>query len=119
VKFPGVKRRPPFVTLPRHKRSHEVIRLNGKTTEKQTDLCWGKKALDKIVKWEGPMKFGDYQEAGITYTYKVNNLADWAKKPEVQAAFPVVKSILDGVGSKESKHAVKLTSQGWEAKGLD
>lgn len=34
----------------------------------------------------GPMKFGDYQKAGITYTYKVNNLADWAKKPEVQAA---------------------------------
>lgn len=60
-----------------------------------------------------------YQEAGITYTYKVNNLADWAKKPEVQAAFPVVKGILDGVGNKESKHAVKLTSQGWEAKGLD
>ena len=95
------------------------IGLNGKTTEKQTDLCWGKKALDKIVKWEGPMKFGDYQEAVITYTYKVNNLADWAKKPEIQASFPVVKSILDGVGSKESKHAIKLTSQGWEAKGLD
>lgn len=93
--------------------------LNGSQKVTQTDLCWGKKALDKIVKWEGPMKFGDYQEAGITYTYKVNNLADWAKKPEVQAAFPVVKSILDGVGSKESKHAVKLTSQGWEAKGLD
>lgn len=93
--------------------------LNGKTTVKQTDLCWGKKALDKIVKWEGPMKFGDYQEAGITYTYKVNNLADWAKKPDVQAAFPFVKSVLDSAGSKESKHAVKLTSQGWEAKGLD
>jgi hypothetical protein len=95
------------------------IGLNGKTAEKQPDLCWGKKALDKIVKWEGPMKFGDYQEAGITYTYKVSNLADWAKKPEVQAAFPVVKSVIDGAGSKESRHGVKLTSQGWEAKGLD
>lgn len=97
----------------------DSIGLNGKTTVKQTDLCWGKKALDKIVKWEGPMKFGDYQEAGVTYTYKVNNLADWAKKLEVQAAFPFVKSVLDSAGSKESKHAVKLTSQGWEAKGLD
>jgi hypothetical protein len=93
--------------------------LNGRTTVKQTDLCWGKKSLNKIVKWEGPMKFGDYQEAGITYTYKVNNVADWAKKSAVQAAFPVVKSILDGAGSKESKHYIKLTSQGWEAKGLD
>ena len=78
MKFPGAKRRPPFVTLPRHKRSvseHEAL--------------------------------------------ATVNLADWAKKPEVQAAFPVVKSILDGAGSKESKHAIKLTSQGWEAKGLD
>ncbi len=44
MKFPGARRRPPFVTLPRH---------------------------------------------------------------------------IDGVSSKESKHAIKLTSQGWEAKGLD
>lgn len=94
----------------------DSIGLNGRTTVKQTDLCWGKKALDKIVKWEGPMKFGDYQEAGVTYTYKVINLAEWAGKPEVQAAFPFVKSVLEGAGSKESKHAVKLTSQGWEAK---
>lgn len=93
--------------------------LNGSQKVIQTDLCWGQKALDKVVKWEGPMKFGDYQEAVITYTYKVNNAAEWTKKPEVQAAFPVVKSILDGASNKESKHAVKLTSQGWEAKGLD
>ncbi|CEE63155.1 MULTISPECIES: hypothetical protein [Xanthomonas] len=30
MKFPGAKRCPPFVTLQRHKRSHEVIRLMGK-----------------------------------------------------------------------------------------
>ena len=65
------------------------------------------------------MKFGDYQEVRVTYTHKVINLADWAKRPEVQAAFPVVKSILDGAGSKNTKHVIKLTSQGWEAKGLD
>ncbi len=84
-----------------------------------TDLCWGQKALDKVVKWEGPMKLGDYQSATITYTYKVNNAAEWTKKPEVQAAFPMVKFILDGAGKKESQHAVKLTSLGWEALGLD
>ena len=97
----------------------DSIGLNGKATAKQTDLCWGKKALDKIVKWEGPMKLGEYQEAGVTYTYKVNNAADWTRKPEIQAAFPVVKNILDGASSKESRHGIKLTSQGWEAKGLD
>ncbi len=105
----------PFV----REREATIWGLNGSQKVTQTDLCWGQKGLDKVVKWEGPMKFGDYQKAGITYTYKVNNLAEWAKKSDVQVAFPVVKSILDGVGNKESKHTVKLTSQGWEAKGLD
>lgn len=93
--------------------------LNGTTRVTQTDLCWGKKTLDKIVKWEGPMKFGDYQEAVITYTYKVHNVADWAKRPDVLVAFPYMKTVLDGAGSTESRHALKLTSEGWEAKGLD
>lgn len=93
--------------------------LNGKTTVKQTSICWGKKALDKVVKWEGPMKLGDYQEAGVTYTYKIDNLADWAKQPQVQTAFRAVKTTIEGAGAKESKHGVKLTSQGWEARGLD
>ncbi|MDR2127657.1 MAG: hypothetical protein LBP52_01125 [Burkholderiaceae bacterium] len=87
--------------------------------EKQPDLCWGKKVLDKVVKWEGPFKLGDYQEVGVTYTYKITDMADWAKKPEIQAAFPyTLKRDLDGVG-KQSQHAVKLTSEGWEALGLD
>lgn len=82
---------------------------------KTTALCWGKKSLDKVVKWVGPMKLGDYQRAGIHYTYKITNLAGWAKKPEVQAAFPNVKFILDGAGKKETTLDVTLTSQGWEA----
>lgn len=84
-----------------------------------TQLCWGQMAIDKIVKWEGPMKFGDYQEAGITYTYKLTDVATWASMPEVQAAFVDVKKIPEGAGTMERKHVVKLTSEGWEAKGLD
>jgi hypothetical protein len=97
----------------------DSIGLNGKTTVKQTDLCWGRKVLAKVVKWEGPMKFGDYQEAKITYTYKIDQLADWANRPELQAAFGAVKVIIEGAGTKEAKHAIKLTSLGWEAVGLD
>ncbi|WP_253901053.1 hypothetical protein [Stenotrophomonas maltophilia] len=93
--------------------------LNGTSIDKQVDLCWGKKALGEIVKWEGPMKFGDYQVADITYTYEVKDLAGWARAPEVQAAFPALKSVLDGAGSERRRHTVKLTSEGWEANGLD
>jgi hypothetical protein len=95
------------------------VGLDGVKTSKQPDLCWGRKTLDKVVKWEGPMKLGDYQEADVTYTYKIEHTADWARRPDVQVAFPAIKMILDGAGKDESKRGVKLTSVGWEPRGLD
>jgi hypothetical protein len=88
---------------------------DGSAAKKHIDLCWGKMALDKIVKWEGPIKFGDYQPILVSHTYKITNLADWAKNPEVQSAFPEVKRMLDGAGSKEIKHELVLTNLGWES----
>jgi hypothetical protein len=82
-------------------------------------LCWGKKAPDKIVKWDGPIALGSYQEVKVTYTYKIEPFAEWAKNPAVQAAFKSVKSAIDNAGKLEDYHALKLTSQGWEALGLD
>jgi hypothetical protein len=78
------------------------------------ELCWGKIVLDKIVKWKGPMKLGDYQEANVTYLYKIEGLADWAKKPEILAAFPKVKQTIEGAGKQERQVAVGLSSIGWE-----
>lgn len=92
-----------------------VYTIAGPAKAMQGDLCYGKQALDKVVKWEGPMKLGDYQEARVTYAYKIENLAGWAGKPEVQQAFPNVRRQMEGVGKGDSQHAVKLTSEGWEA----
>jgi hypothetical protein len=89
------------------------------TKETQIDLCWGKEVLDKVVKWEGPMKFGDYQEASVKYQYRIDGMADWARKPEFLAAFPHVAQITEGAGKNEHQHGVKLTNQGWEALALD
>lgn len=86
---------------------------------RESNLCWGQKALDRVVKWEGPLKLGDYQEAAVTYTYQIDKLSDWAQRPDVLAAFPHIRQVLDGAGKKEARHSIKLTSQGWEALGLD
>lgn len=83
---------------------------------KYTSLCYGKMVFDKVVKWEGPMKFGDYQEAIVLYTYKIDNLAPWATLPEIQEAFPAEKRWVQGVGVSEMREALKLTSNGWEVK---
>ncbi|MFV0476433.1 MAG: hypothetical protein ACK5ME_01210 [Parahaliea sp.] len=96
-----------------------TISLNGSKIAIQTDLCWGKKVLDKVVKWEGPMVSGDYQEARVYYTYQISNLAEWTNKPEIQEAFSKIKYTLENAGSEEERHIVKLTSEGWEPKGLN
>lgn len=82
-------------------------------------LCYGKKALDKVVKWEGPMKLGDYQEAGVKYRYKVDGLADWATNEKIQVLYPVIKQTITGAGTDLQSHGVHLTSEGWEANGID
>lgn len=95
------------------------IGLSGKTQVQRTYLCWGKLGLDKVVKWEGPRKDGDYQEASVKYLYKVDGLADWAKNAAVQKAFSSIGGVINAAGKEQKSHAVKLTSVGWEAKGLD
>lgn len=85
----------------------------------ESRLCWGQKVLEKVVKWEGPIMLGDYQVAKITYLYKIDIAADWTSKPEIPNAFPAIKNVLDGAGSRETTHVLKLTNNGWEAKGLN
>ncbi|WP_432262978.1 hypothetical protein [Cupriavidus sp. TMH.W2] len=103
-----------------HEKDVSVMTLGGGAkTVKQGDLCYGKTTLDKVVKWEGPMKLGDYQEARVTYQYQINGLANWVKRPEIRTTFPQLAKMVDGAGKDALTHAVKLTSLGWEAKGLD
>lgn len=76
------------------------------------NLCYGKWALDKIVKWEGT---NSPQNIVVTYLAKPEGLADWAKKPELQAVFPgTAKFIAGGLAGKENKILLKLTNLGWE-----
>jgi hypothetical protein len=86
----------------------------GGRKEMWTGLCWGKLALGKVVKWRGPMKMGDYQVAGVTYQYKIDGLADWAKRTEILAAFPGIGRVTEGAGKEEREQDVELTSVGWE-----
>ena len=84
----------------------------------QGDLCYGQQALDKIVKWDGPTAVGDSKEASVFYTYKIENLAEWAKNPDIQRVFPGIVSTIDGAGKTQMNQALTLTSQGWEAKEI-
>jgi hypothetical protein len=82
-------------------------------------LCWGRKSLDKVVRWTEPSKAGDHDESSVTYTYNLSNVAGWARLPQVKEAFPDLGRTVDGEHTQKEKLRVKLTPQGWEALGLN
>src|ERR1039457_2397005 len=55
----------------------------GGNKQGQGDLYSGQQALDKIIKWEEPTAVGDTKQATVFYTYRIENLAAWAKNPDV------------------------------------
>lgn len=90
-----------------------------RTDAKQTTrLCYGRKSLDKVVRWADPVKTNGQEESNVIYTYKLSGVASWAGKPQVKEAFPVLGRNVDGERRQQEKLYVKLTPQGWEALGL-
>jgi hypothetical protein len=87
--------------------------------KQQERICWGRKSLSKVVRWADPSKVGDHEESAVIYTYKLSNVADWARKPQVKEAFPILGRNVDGERAQKEKLYVKLTPQGWEALGLN
>jgi hypothetical protein len=83
---------------------------------KVVELCWGRKHLDKVVKWEGPMEFGAFKTARVIFTYTIVDVADWSQSAEMQDAFRTIGVQLQ-MATKEDARAVKLTSEGWEVNG--
>jgi hypothetical protein len=79
-------------------------------------LCWGQYKLEKIVDWEYPRKIDGQLSTVVTYHYKIDNLADWAKAPEVQRAFndfDNVGRLISNVG-RPARIAVVLEDQEWK-----
>ena len=96
-------------------REKDVVGL-GPSKEALGDICFGQQTLDKVSKTEGPTKIGDTTGATIYYTYRIENLADWANNPDIQKVFPGVIGTLHGAGKTTVSQALVLTPQGWVAK---
>ena len=84
--------------------------------ESRGDICFGQQALDTVIKTEGPITVGDKKEMTLYYTYKIENLADWAKNPDIQKTFPGIASTINAAGKSQINQNLILTDQGWKAK---
>lgn len=77
-------------------------------------FCYGQEEVDSIVKWDEPTAQDGTSITEVTYTYKFQQLSDWAEQPDVEQAFPTIKSTLDQTGVNQVIE-VHLTNKGWEA----
>lgn len=79
-------------------------------------FCYGQKTVDSIVKWTEPTSIGPYAQSDVTYTYKIADLAPWAKQAQVQQAFGDIRIAVSEI-PKADVAGLQLTNQGWEVPG--
>jgi hypothetical protein len=80
-------------------------------------FCYGQKSVDSIVKWTDPATAGTSSQTEITYTYRIVDAANWAQRPEVQQAFPDIRTTVNGASKTTEFIGLQLTSKGWEVPG--
>ena len=84
--------------------------LNG--SGRSDGFCYGHEKVDSLVNWTEPQTQGSYTETTVTFTGRSPDLAAWARLPEVEQAFPTIKTTLEGVKKKQTV-ALHLTNTGW------
>jgi hypothetical protein len=95
-------------------REKDVVGL-GPNKEALGDICFGQQALGSVVKTQGPVAAGDKKQVTLYYTYKIENLAEWAKNPDIERAFPGIVPTINAAGKTTINQNLTLTDQGWVA----
>jgi hypothetical protein len=77
-------------------------------------FCYGQETVDSIIKWTEPGTMEGATISEVTYTYKIANLAPWARRPDVQQVFPDLRQTLNGASKANEIVGLQLTNKGWE-----
>jgi hypothetical protein len=91
--------------------------LAGPKPKVKGDLCYGDKAVAKVVRLDPLPEYEPVKAFNVRYLYKVVGLAEWAKRPEFQVAFPGAASILGDAEKEQQTLGVKVTDKGLETAG--
>lgn len=78
-----------------------------------TSLCYGRRSMAKLVRWEGPAKLGAYWTVRAFYTYELSDVAAWASAPAVQAYYDQIPDDVRGEGRQEIAAILTFTDGRW------
>ena len=79
----------------------------------QGDLCYGQRALDKIVKWEEPTPLATPKKRRSSTHIRSTILPSGPRTPDVQRVFPGIVSTIDSATKTTLNQAVTSRYQGW------
>ncbi len=78
------------------------------------EFCYGTKTVDTIIAWTEPVAIGTATQTRVSYTYKIPDLASWAKNPDVQEQFNDIRTTVRGISKTSELAGLQLTNRGWE-----
>jgi hypothetical protein len=107
-----------LVTVGRQDTAEQKVRFSltslGSTYHVGPNLCFAHitvEAIKNVMLMDGM--------AHVDYRYRIVDVAAWARKPEVQAAFPEIKTMLKGEDPFDARKATLfLTPDGWVARAI-
>ena len=78
-------------------------------------LCYGSRKLVDIVEFTGPFPATGGAGRVVTYTWKLTDVADWAKDPGLQKVFPRLRKLISNKIPHEDEMTLILSKNGWHA----
>lgn len=78
------------------------------------DFCYATLGLERVTNFTEPTDSGVAKVSQVRYTYKLQDLATWARDAAIQRAFPEVASYVAGEHRDEKSTTLWLTDKGWE-----
>lgn len=76
-------------------------------------LCYGKKKVVDIVRYSEPSPAMGMTVSQVTYTWRLTDIAEWARNPEVEKTFHTQQWLATADTPKEAQASLALSNDGW------
>lgn len=82
----------------------------------QQELCYGRRHVLDVVRYTEPgAAFGGVTATDVTYTWKLTEVAAWAKESAVEKAFFTGRQVSAEMEHQEAHMSLVLSNDGWHA----
>jgi hypothetical protein len=76
-------------------------------------FCYGRARLVKLLSWDPVTTAIGTSTTKVFFTYEIDGLAPWAKREDVQAAFPNVRTVVQGQDHIKMQMKLIMDGERW------